>query len=45
VYWRTADGDYRTLGEQPPGGVAVSPSIEDGYLKLLGPAPAAGMIR
>jgi ABC-2 type transport system ATP-binding protein len=44
VYWRTAEGDYRTLGEQPPGGVAVSPSIEDGYLKLLGPEPA-GTIR
>jgi ABC-2 type transport system ATP-binding protein len=40
VYWRTAEGDYRTLGEQPPDGVAVPPSIEDGYLKLLGPAPA-----
>ena len=37
VYWRTADGDYRALGAQPPGGVAVRPSIEDGYLMLLGP--------
>jgi ABC-2 type transport system ATP-binding protein len=45
IYWRTADGDYRTLGEQPPEGVAVPPSIEDGYLKLLGPEPAAGTIR
>jgi ABC-2 type transport system ATP-binding protein len=45
VYWRTAEGDYRTLGEQPPDAVAVPPSIEDGYLKLLGPAPAAGTIR
>jgi ABC-2 type transport system ATP-binding protein len=45
VYWRTADGDYRILGEQPPDGVAVPPSIEDGYLKLLGPEPAAGTIR
>jgi ABC-2 type transport system ATP-binding protein len=45
VYWRTAEGDYRTLGEQPPGGVAVPPSTEDGYLKLLGPAPTAGTIR
>jgi ABC-2 type transport system ATP-binding protein len=39
IYWRTADGDYRTLGEQPSDGVAVPPSIEDGYLKLLGPQP------
>ncbi|WP_212999600.1 ATP-binding cassette domain-containing protein [Winogradskya consettensis] len=45
MYWRTAEGDYRTLGPQPPDGVAVPPSIEDGYLKLLGPAPAAGTIR
>jgi ABC-2 type transport system ATP-binding protein len=44
VYWRTAEGDYRILGEQPPDGVAVPPSIEDGYLKLLGPA-WAGTIR
>ena len=41
VYWRNADGDYRTLGTQPPGGAAVRPSIEDGYLMLLGPEVAA----
>jgi ABC-2 type transport system ATP-binding protein len=41
VYWRNADGDYRTLGAQPPGGAAVRPSIEDGYLMLLGPEVAA----
>jgi len=45
VHWRTAEGDYRTLGEQPPDGVAVPPTIEDGYLKLLGPQPAAGTRR
>jgi ABC-2 type transport system ATP-binding protein len=37
VYWRTANGDYRTLGAQPRGGRPVPPSIEDGYLTLLGP--------
>jgi ABC-2 type transport system ATP-binding protein len=37
VYWRNADGDYRTLGPQPPNGEATRPSIEDGYLMLLGP--------
>ncbi|AGL13539.1 ATP-binding cassette domain-containing protein [Actinoplanes sp. N902-109] len=36
VYWRTADGDYRTLGDQPRGGRPAQPSIEDGYLTLLG---------
>jgi ABC-2 type transport system ATP-binding protein len=41
VYWRNADGDFRTLGAQPPGGSAVRPSIEDGYLMLLGPEVAA----
>jgi ABC-2 type transport system ATP-binding protein len=40
VYWRNADGDYRTLGAQPPNGEAVRPSIEDGYLMLLGPEVA-----
>ncbi|MEH1168462.1 ATP-binding cassette domain-containing protein [Micromonospora sp. CPCC 205539] len=37
AYWRTADGRYRTLGERPDGGEATVPSIEDGYLTLLGP--------
>ncbi len=40
-YWRNADGDYRTLGARPPGGTAVRPSIEDGYLTLLGPEAVA----
>ncbi|MFI1996625.1 ABC transporter ATP-binding protein [Actinoplanes sp. NPDC020271] len=43
MYWRTADGDYRTLGAPPPDGVAVRPSIEDGYLTLLGPEAAAAI--
>jgi ABC-2 type transport system ATP-binding protein len=37
MYWRNAEGDYRTLGSQPPDGEAARPSIEDGYLMLLGP--------
>jgi len=37
VYWRNADGEYRTLGARPPHGEPVRPSIEDGYLMLLGP--------
>jgi ABC-2 type transport system ATP-binding protein len=41
VYWRNADGEYRMLGVRPPNGEAVRPSIEDGYLMLLGPEVAA----
>ena len=37
TYWRTTDGRYRTLGERPDGGEPTEPSIEDGYLTLLGP--------
>ncbi|AGZ38316.1 ABC transporter ATP-binding protein [Actinoplanes friuliensis] len=41
MYWRTSDGDYRTLGPQPPQAEAAKPSLEDGYLMLLGPEVAA----
>ncbi|MEU6998391.1 ABC transporter ATP-binding protein [Nonomuraea sp. NPDC046570] len=36
LFWRTADGRYRTLGERPAGGGAAEPGVEDGYLLLLG---------
>ncbi|MFB9880469.1 ATP-binding cassette domain-containing protein [Planobispora siamensis] len=36
LFWRTADGRYRALGENPPGGTPAVPAIEDGYLLLLG---------
>ncbi|MFF5205976.1 ATP-binding cassette domain-containing protein [Streptosporangium sp. NPDC000396] len=36
LFWRTADGRYRTLGDRPPGGVPADPGVEDGYLLLLG---------
>ncbi|MCW3842133.1 ABC transporter ATP-binding protein [Micromonospora yasonensis] len=36
AYWRNADGLYRTLGDQPEGGERGQPSLEDGYLLLLG---------
>jgi ABC-2 type transport system ATP-binding protein len=35
LFWRTADGRYRTLGDRPAGGVPVEPGVEDGYLLLL----------
>lgn len=44
AFWRNADGEYRTLGARPAGGTAIRPSIEDGYLTLLGPE-AAGALR
>ncbi|MEV0974233.1 ATP-binding cassette domain-containing protein [Microtetraspora glauca] len=36
LFWRTADGRYRTLGARPPSGVPADPGVEDGYLLLLG---------
>src|SRR4051794_39925092 len=39
--WRTATGQHRVIGHQPPGAVAAVPTIEDGYLLLLGQAPDA----
>ncbi|MCG5217485.1 ABC transporter ATP-binding protein [Streptosporangium soli] len=42
LFWRTADGRYRTLGHEQPGAVLADPTVEDGYLLLLGePAEAA----
>ncbi|MEU4156219.1 ABC transporter ATP-binding protein [Actinoplanes sp. NPDC026670] len=45
AYWRNADGLYRTIGRQPDGAEPARPSIEDGYLLLLGNAVAAGVTR
>ncbi|WP_329082296.1 MULTISPECIES: ATP-binding cassette domain-containing protein [unclassified Streptosporangium] len=36
LFWRTADGRYRTLGDRPEDGVPAEPGVEDGYLLLLG---------
>ncbi|GAB3154893.1 ABC transporter ATP-binding protein [Micromonospora sonneratiae] len=36
LYWRNADGRYRTLGDRPNGGTPAEPTIEDGYLMLVG---------
>ncbi|GII82396.1 ABC transporter ATP-binding protein [Sphaerisporangium siamense] len=42
LFWRAADGRYRTVGPRPRGGTPADPTIEDGYLLLLGePARAA----
>ncbi|HWS34463.1 MAG TPA: ABC transporter ATP-binding protein [Actinoplanes sp.] len=45
AYWRNADGLYRTIGQRPSGAEATRPSIEDGYLMLLGTAAVAEVIR
>lgn len=34
--WRTGEGRYRNIGEAPPGAGLVEPTIEDGYLMLVG---------
>jgi ABC-2 type transport system ATP-binding protein len=34
--WRTGDGRHRNLGDAPDGVEAVEPTLEDGYLLLVG---------
>ncbi|MBA3552007.1 MAG: ATP-binding cassette domain-containing protein [Actinobacteria bacterium] len=34
--WRTGEGRHRNIGEAPPGAELVEPTIEDGYLLLVG---------
>jgi ABC-2 type transport system ATP-binding protein len=34
--WRTGEGRYRSIGSAPPGADLVEPTVEDGYLMLLG---------
>jgi ABC-2 type transport system ATP-binding protein len=39
--WRTGEGRHRNIGDAPAGAELVDPSIEDGYLLLIGAdAPA-----
>ncbi len=37
LWWRTAEGRHRHVGDPPPGAQLVEPTIEDGYLLLVGP--------
>jgi ABC-2 type transport system ATP-binding protein len=37
LWWRTAEGRHRHVGDPPPGAQLVDPTIEDGYLLLVGP--------
>ena len=41
LWWRTAEGRHRHVGDPPPGAQLVEPTIEDGYLLLAGPAAGA----
>jgi ABC-2 type transport system ATP-binding protein len=38
IYWRTAEGTFRGVGEPPAGSTPMAPAIEDGYLLLVGAA-------
>jgi ABC-2 type transport system ATP-binding protein len=41
LWWRTAEGHHRHVGDPPPAAQLVDPTIEDGYLLLTDPAAAA----
>lgn len=38
IFWRIASGQYRAMGEPPSGAQLIEPTIEDGYLTLVGAA-------
>lgn len=38
IHWRTAEGSYRGVGEPPEESSPLEPTIEDGYLLLVGAA-------
>jgi ABC-2 type transport system ATP-binding protein len=42
VSWRTATGEHRVVGHEPHGAVAAEPTLEDGYLLLIGHTPDTG---
>jgi ABC-2 type transport system ATP-binding protein len=39
--WRTSTGQYRLIGDPPPGAVLAPPALEDAYLLLLGRTSSA----
>ncbi|WP_216587927.1 ABC transporter ATP-binding protein [Streptomyces brasiliscabiei] len=41
--WRTGTGEYRNIGDPPPGARPAEPTLEDGYLLALG-ADRAGEV-
>jgi ABC-2 type transport system ATP-binding protein len=42
--WRTSLGDVRMIGDPPAGAALVEPTIEDGYLLLLGRTDASARV-
>ncbi|MGI8823462.1 MAG: ATP-binding cassette domain-containing protein, partial [Acidimicrobiia bacterium] len=45
VAWRTGEGHYRHIGGVPHGATTIEPTIEDGYLLLIGAAAAINDLR
>ncbi len=41
MVWRTGEGHYRHIGVAPQGAATIAPTIEDGYLLLVGDAAVA----
>jgi ABC-2 type transport system ATP-binding protein len=41
VAWRTGDGRYHNIGQAPPAAAPVEPTLEDGYMLLVGDLPEA----
>ena len=41
VSWRTGDGRHRNVGTPPPGAELLAPTVQDGYLLLIGGAQEA----
>lgn len=42
ITWRTTHGQYRAVGEPPDGANTIEPTIEDGYLMLVGASALTG---
>jgi ABC-2 type transport system ATP-binding protein len=40
--WRTGSGQYRLIGDAPPGATLVEPALEDAYLLVIGRRDLAG---
>ena len=45
VSWRTGSGGFRNVGRPPDGAAVLEPSLEDGYMLLLGGPDADGRSR
>ena len=41
AWWRLPSGDFRCIGEPPPGAAIDEPTVEDGYLLLVKPGSSS----